>query len=244
MNAELEQRVVERTAQLQTANRELEAFSYSVSHDLRAPLRAVDGYAHILMEEHGASLTAEGRRVCSAIRDNSRRMGQLIDDLLSFSRLGRAGMAPAVVDMRSLALAVYDELTTPDDRNRIDLRVGALPTAVGDRALMRQVWTNLISNAIKFSSRRDSVVIQVDSRPGPGEIIYFIHDNGAGFDQQYAHKLFGVFQRLHTEKEFQGTGVGLAIVQRVIQRHGGRVWAESTPDQGATFFFALPVIEG
>jgi PAS domain S-box-containing protein len=240
LNDELEQRVVERTAQLEAAVKELEAFSYSVSHDLRAPLRAIDGFTRILVEDYGPSLDAEGKRVCAVISDNTRHMGQLIDDLLAFSRLSRADMRPMAIDMGALAEAAFRQLTTPESQERIDFRLGALPPAVGDPTLIGQVWMNLLSNALKFSSKRERAVVEVGCQAGEGESIYYVRDNGAGFDMQYAGKLFGVFQRLHSEREFEGTGVGLAIVQRAIHRHGGRVWGEGEVDKGAIFFFTLP----
>jgi light-regulated signal transduction histidine kinase (bacteriophytochrome) len=239
LNAELEQRVRDRTAQLEESNKELEAFSYSVSHDLRAPLRAIDGFTRILTGDYGPRLDMEGQRICSVIHDNTQKMGQLIDDLLSFSRLGRAEMSLSRIDMETMADSVFHELTTPESRARIDFQVGALPPAVVDPTLMRQAWMNLLSNAIKFSSKRQRAVIKVSAQQSQGEDIYAIQDDGAGFDMQYVGKLFGVFQRLHSSKEFEGTGVGLALVQRVIQRHGGRVWAKGEPDRGATFYFAF-----
>ena len=240
LNQELEQRVAERTAQLEAANRELEAFSYSVSHDLRAPLRAVDGYTRILEEDYQAILDAEGQRVCAVIRQQTQRMGELIDDLLAFSRLGRAQMEAASIDMAALVTSVFQELTTPEDQARIDFHLVPLLPALGDPAMIRQVWLNLLGNAIKFSARCERAVIEVGCSQAGSETIYSVHDNGAGFDIQYAAKLFGVFQRLHSEREFEGTGVGLAIVQRIIQRHGGRIWAEGVVDRGASFYFTLP----
>ncbi len=235
----LEEKVRERTAQLEAANKELEAFSYSVSHDLRAPLRAIDGYTHILEEEYESILGDEGKKVCEVIIGQAQRMGRLIDELLTFSRLGRTQMQSAVMDMAGLVRAAFDELLTPAECARIDLHIGDLPLAVGDPAMIRQVWVNLLSNAIKYSSKRERAVIDVGCQQEEGQAIYFVRDNGAGFDMQYIDKLFGVFQRLHSEREFSGTGVGLAIVQRVIQRHHGRIWAESTVDQGATFYFTI-----
>jgi len=226
--------------QLAAANRELEAFSYSVSHDLRAPLRAIDGFTRILAKEYEPHLDAEGRRLCSVIRDNTRSMSRLIDDLLAFSRLGRVEMKLSPIDMGGMATALFYEATTPESRERIDFRVGAVPPAFGDPTLMRQVWMNLIANAIKFSSKRERAVIDIRGEEREGEAVYSVTDNGAGFDMRYVDKLFGVFQRLHSTSEFEGTGVGLALVQRVVRRHGGRAWAEGEIDRGATFHFALP----
>jgi PAS domain S-box-containing protein len=240
LNEDLEQRVAERTAQLEAANKELEAFSYSVSHDLRAPLRAIEGYTRILEEDYEPLLDAEGQRVCGVVRQQTQRMGRLIDELLAFSRLNQAAMHMFPIDMETLVYSVFDDLATPEARERVDFHVDALPPAVGDPTMMRQVWVNLLSNAIKFSAGRERAIIQVSGEQQAKETVYSVRDNGVGFDMQYADKLFGVFQRLHSEREFEGTGVGLAIVQRVIHRHGGRVWATAEMDKGATFYFALP----
>jgi light-regulated signal transduction histidine kinase (bacteriophytochrome) len=240
LNEELEQRVRDRTLQLETANRELEAFAYSVSHDLRAPLRAIDGYSRILLEECSADLDAEGRAHLAVISENTHRMGRLIDDLLALSRMSRVEMQSVPVDMQSLAAACFEDLAPPDERGRIEFVLGSLPAAEGDPALLRQVWANLIANAIKFASNLERACIAIEGREENGERIYSVRDNGVGFQQEYASKLFHPFQRLHSAREFEGTGVGLAIVQRVVQRHGGRVWAEGAPDRGATFSFALP----
>jgi protein kinase len=240
LNEELEQRVRERTTQLESVNRELESFSYSVSHDLRAPLRAIDGFTRILAEDYGTGLDAEGRRLCAVIRSNTHRMAGLIDDLLAFSRLGRLEMRTAPIDMTGLVSSVLKDLTTPEIAERLDLRLHPLPPAVGDSTMLRQVWVNLLSNALKFSSKRARIFIEVGSTERESEVEYCVRDNGAGFDMRYVDKLFGVFQRLHGEREFEGTGVGLAIVQRVIQRHGGKVWGSGDVDRGATFSFTLP----
>jgi signal transduction histidine kinase len=238
---ELERRIRERTAQLEVANRELEAFGYSVSHDLRAPLRAIDGYTRILLEEYQPLLDAEGKRVCSVISESAHKMSVLIDDLLSFSRLGRSAINPRKLNMEEMANAVFQDLTTAQSRKRIDFRVDAATPVMGDLSLLRQVWVNLISNAIKFSSKQKRAVIRVRGENTEGEVVYSVQDNGVGFDMQYANKLFGVFQRLHSAREFEGNGVGLALVQRVVLRHGGRVWAEGEIGKGATFYFSLPL---
>ena len=237
--ADLEKRVRERTAQYEAANKELEAFSYSVSHDLRAPLRSVDGYVQILLEDYSHLLDEEGRRICGVISGSARHMGRLIDDLLSLSRVGRTEMSRVPVDIGGLALSIYCELTAEAARADMDVDIAPMPCVPADPTLMRQVLVNLLSNALKFSSRKEKTVIRVGCEDLGEEIVYFVKDHGAGFDQQYAGKLFGVFQRLHSTKEFEGTGVGLAIVQRIIQRHGGRVWAQGKPNEGATFYFAL-----
>jgi PAS domain S-box-containing protein len=240
MNVELEKRVRERTAQLEQANRELESFSYSVSHDLRSPLRAIDGFTNILLEDYYHDLPPGGQQVSRSILNNTRRMSQLIDDLLAFSRLNRFEMRHVPVDMHALAELAFNELTTPENRQKIAFKLQPLPGMSGDPNLMRQVWLNLMSNAIKFSSRREETHIEVGFETRKEETVYYIRDNGAGFDMKYAGKLFGVFQRLHGIKDFEGTGVGLAIVQRIILRHGGRVWADAKIDHGATFYIALP----
>ena len=239
LNAELEQRVIERTAQLEAANQELEAFSYSVSHDLRAPLRAVNGFAGIVLEDFGPQLPAEGRRYLERIRTGGQQMGVLIDDLLAFSRLSRQPMDRHAVDMAKLVKNVLEELKPQHAGRELEWKLGHLPPCDGDAALLQQVWVNLISNAIKYSRGRKPAVVEIGYLCDSGASTYFIRDNGTGFDMQYAHKLFGVFQRLHRADEFEGTGVGLAIVQRIIHRHGGRVWAEAKENAGATFYFTL-----
>ncbi len=238
--ANLEKLVEERTASLEAANGELESFCYSVSHDLRAPLRAIGGYAGILSEEYAPSLDDEGKRVCSVILANTTRMGALIDGLLAFSRFGRAKMSPSPLDMEDLVRSIYDEITPEDTRGRIDFRLSPLPSATGDVTLIRQVWSNLLSNAIKFTSKRERPHIEIEGTTTETELVYTIRDNGSGFDMQFADRLFGVFQRLHSMQEFDGTGVGLAIVRRIVERHGGRIRAEGRVDRGAEFVFTLP----
>jgi PAS domain S-box-containing protein len=240
LNAELENRVVERTAQLEEANKELEAFSYSVSHDLRAPLRAIDGFSRIVVEEYAKKLDAEGKRLLNVIRANTQKMDELITDLLSLSRFTRSEMQFSRVNMSTLANSIYHEIALPEVQKNFSFSVAPIPDAYCDHSLIRQVWTNLISNAVKFTTPNDVRTIEIGSRCEDGMNIYSIKDSGVGFNSEYAHKLFGVFQRLHKAEEFEGTGVGLAIVQRVIHRHGGRVWAEGKVGEGATFFFSIP----
>jgi signal transduction histidine kinase len=240
LNAELEQRVRDRTAQLEAANKELEAFSYSVSHDLRAPLRAIDGFSRILLEDYIENLDEEGKRVLSVIRNNTQKMGQLIDDLLLFSRLGRQELRASGIDMGKLAKAVSEELKLAVPERKLKFTINTLIPAQGDQAMIRQVFVNLLSNAVKFTRPKEIAVIEVDGRSERNENVYTVKDNGVGFDMQYVNKLFGVFQRLHSSEEFEGTGVGLAIVQRIIHRHGGRVWAEGKINKGATIYFSLP----
>jgi signal transduction histidine kinase len=240
LNAELEQRVTDRTAQLEAANRELEGFSYSVSHDLRAPLRAVVGFSKLLLEDHAEQLDDEARRKLAVIQSEAGRMGQLIDELLAFSRLGRKAMQMTDLDMSELARTTFAGLNGQHEGACPDLHLGDLPRAKGDRVLVGQVWANLLSNAMKFSSKKERPRIEVSAISDELEHVYFVRDNGAGFDPRYRAKLFGVFQRLHSSSEFPGTGVGLALVERIVVRHGGRVWADGKPDEGATFYFTLP----
>jgi PAS domain S-box-containing protein len=240
LNETLEQRVLSRTAQLQAANQELEAFSYSVSHDLRAPLRAITGFASILREDHAARLDPEGLRVLGVVRNEAERMGVLIDDLLAFSRLGRQPMQCAEVNLTALVPTIFQELAAREPHRRLRLTLGDLPPLVGDAAMLRQLLTNLLSNAVKYTGPMADPQVEVGSREQGGVRVYFVKDNGVGFDLQYASKLFGVFQRLHSEAEFEGTGVGLALVQRIVHRHGGWIWAESQVNEGATFYFTLP----
>jgi signal transduction histidine kinase len=240
LNIDLERRIESRTSQLEAANKELEGFSYSVSHDLRAPLRAIVGFAKMLQEDHAEKLDEEAQRKLGVIQSEAQRMGLLIDDLLAFSRMGRKAMQSIEFDMTELARATYDGLNGHHDGPKAEFRLGSLPRAKGDRTLLGQVWANLLSNALKFSSKREKPLIEVSAISDEKEHVYFVRDNGAGFDPRYQSKLFGVFQRLHDSSEFNGTGVGLALVQRIVVRHGGRVWADSKPDAGATFYFTLP----
>lgn len=240
LNQDLEGRVMERTAQLENANKELEAFAYSVSHDLRAPLRAIDGFSRILLDEYPDKLDAEGQRYLNVVRANTTKMAQLIDDLLNFSRMGRREMAAAPVDMARLVQEVFDELQAAVPDRRLTLLVKDLAPTRGDHAMIQQVLVNLLSNAVKFTAVQAEAIIEVGCRRGTDENEYYVKDNGAGFDMQYQDKLFGIFQRLHSSKEFEGTGIGLAIVKRIVTRHGGRVWAEGKVHEGATIHFTLP----
>jgi light-regulated signal transduction histidine kinase (bacteriophytochrome) len=232
--------VRERTTQLEVANKELEAFSYSVSHDLRAPLRGIDGYARILEEDYNAKLDDEGRRVLGVVRSEALRMGALIDNLLTFSRLGRQRVELTVIDMTALARDVFDRLIEKAEGAPVRFDLDELPPAHGDIAMVRQVLVNLLGNAIKFTRRRSAPVIEIGGTLADGTSAYFVRDNGEGFDEAFKDKLFRVFQRLHSEEEFEGTGVGLALVQRIVHRHGGEVRAEGRPGIGATFHFTLP----
>ncbi len=225
---------------LETVNKELEAFSYSVSHDLRAPLRAISGFVEALLEDCAPRLDAEGRRYLGLIQDNAHQMGQLIDDLLAFSRLSRQEMNETRIDMGGLARAVFDDLARLTPERQLALRVGSVPPAQGDPSLVRQVLVNLLANAIKFTKTKAQASVEFGYLPALGGGAYYVKDNGVGFDMQYVNKLFGVFQRLHAVTEFEGTGVGLALVQRIITRHRGQVWAEGAVGQGATFYFTLP----
>ena len=240
LNEELEDRVKRRTAQLESANKELEAFSYSISHDLHAPLRAMDGFANILLEDHEASLDTEGKRLLGIIIETAGKMGCLIDDLLAFSRLGKSDIRVTEIDMKNMVHSVYQELVPDSGKYKTEFLLHDIPHAFGDTSLIRQVWINLISNAIKYTSKIQQPKIEIGAETSDSGTVYFVKDNGAGFDMEYYDKLFGVFQRLHTSREFAGNGVGLAIAQRIILRHGGSIKAHAQINEGATFFFTLP----
>jgi signal transduction histidine kinase len=242
LNKELEQRVSDRTAELADANKELEAFSFSVSHDLRAPLRHVEGFIEILQNAKGPALDAEARQYLQTISDSARQMGRLIDDLLAFSRTGRAEVRKICINMTDLVSGVLRDLEHESRDRQIKWEIGQLPQVQADPALLRQVMVNLLGNALKYTRTRPEAHIEIGSDGAEQEEIIFVRDNGVGFDMRYAHKLFGVFQRLHRTAEFEGTGVGLANVRRIIQRHSGRTWAESELGKGATFYFSLPKI--
>lgn len=227
---------------LKEVNKELDSFTYSVSHDLRAPLRAISGYTRILKEDYGNLIDAEGKRIMNVISNNAQKMGQLIDDLLAFSRLGRQNIVSVPIDMNSLVRSIKDDLIAFSDLKNIQIDIRNLIIAIGDSSMIKVVMTNLLSNAIKYSSKKDEIIIEVGSYYEGKNIVYYVKDKGAGFDMQYYDKLFGVFQRLHSTSEFEGTGVGLAIVQRIINKHGGKVWAESKIDIGSTFYFSLPKV--
>jgi signal transduction histidine kinase len=227
-------------AQLAASHKDLEGFSYSVSHDLRAPLRAIDGFSRILLEDYASKLDDEGRRLLTVVRDNTQKMGQLISDILAFSRAGRAEINVSEIDMDELAAEIFDELKPAAAGHTVNFRIHSLPPARADRAMMRQVLANLLSNAIKFTRTRGVANIEVSGHAAGEENIYLVKDDGVGFDPRYTHKLFGVFQRLHSTEEFEGTGIGLAIVKRIVDKHGGRVWAQPMPGEGAAFYFSVP----
>jgi len=240
LNATLEERVAQRTQELREAVRDLESFSYSVSHDLRSPLRSIDGFANVLIEDYSEVLDDEGRRLLGIIVRNAQRMGQLIDDLLEFSRMGRKPLARSVTDLTGLASSILDELKESQPERTVLIELSDLPRAQADSSMLRQVLVNLLSNAWKFTRKVEAARIEVGSAEDGSHYRYWVKDNGAGFDMQYADKLFGVFQRLHRQEEFEGTGVGLAICHKIVSRHGGSIWAEAALGEGATFFFTLP----
>lgn len=230
-----------REEELKSVNKELEAFSYSVSHDLRAPLRGINGYTQILEQDYISQLDDEAKRLMANIKSNTKKMGQLIDDLLDFSRLGRKELAKQRISMEEMVTGVCKEINNMQDSNRpVKFKINELASIEADSVTMKQVWANLIENAVKYSSKKENPFIEIGSSGHNGSMIYYVKDNGAGFDMRYADKLFGVFHRLHSEHEFEGTGVGLALVQRIVNKHGGKVWAESKQNEGATFYFTLP----
>ncbi len=239
LNIELEQRVAQRTAQLEASIKELEEFSYSMSHDMRTPLRALDGFSKILLEEHSASLDDEGKRLVKVLRDNAQRMGRLIDDILHYLSMGRRKMEFSSVDIAKLASEIVTELQAAVPARRLRLEIGTLPSAWGDSNMLREALQNLLANAVKFSPDEE-VLIEIGSAAEKNENVYSITDHGIGFDMRYAGKLFRVFERVHPTGQYEGSGIGLAIVKRIVTRHGGRVWAEGKVDEGATIYFALP----
>jgi len=238
----LNEALIRRAEQIESINRDLESFAYSVSHDLRVPLRAIDGFSHLVLKRYGDKLDDEGRRLLNVVRDSVSRMGQMIDDILVFSRTGRLVMAESEVNMENLARAALEELAPNLTGRDVKVEIGRLPPVHGDPAMLRQVWVNLLANAVKFTRPKPAAQIEVEGKIEGTECVYFVKDNGVGFDMQYADKLFGVFQRLHGIEEFEGTGIGLATAKRIITKHGGRVWAEGKVNEGATFYFALPVL--
>jgi light-regulated signal transduction histidine kinase (bacteriophytochrome) len=242
LNAELEERVNERMVQLNDLNSEFQAFTYSVSHDLRAPLRAIDGFSKFVLEDYGTKLDSEGQRLLGLIRSNTKKMDKLITDILAFSRVNRSELKKSKIDMTKMARSMFNEGVSPEIHEHLDFIIDELPETYADPTYIKQVWINLISNAIKFSSLKMKPEIKIGGYLEDRSQIYFVSDNGVGFNPEYAHKLFGVFQRLHKVNEFEGTGVGLAVVQRIIHRHGGKTWAEGKEGKGATFYFSLPVM--
>jgi len=239
LNNQLETRVTERTAQLESVNKELEELTYSISHDLKAPLRYITGYISLLMKKHMNLLPEEGRRYLDNISFSAINMGELIDGLLQFSRTGRIGMNRKLLDMNEIVDALIQPNREQDQQHRIEFHINPLPPAFGDLEMIKSIWNNLIENAIKFSKKKDLAKISIGAEKNETEIIYYIKDNGAGFDMNYAAKLFTVFERLHPREDFEGTGIGLATVKKIIARHGGRIWAEGKVGEGAAFYFTL-----
>lgn len=240
MNDSLEKKVKERTAELENANKELEAFTYSVSHDLMAPLRIIDGFSQVLLDDYRHKLDADGLQTLQVIKRNATRMGELVNDLLNLARLGRANLVKRSIDMNDIVAAVIDDMRFSTNKLAAMINLKDLKPAECDHVLIKQVWANLLSNAVKYSKNRENPLIEIGCTEQNGQTVYYIKDNGVGFDLQYAGKLFGVFQRLHKPTEFPGTGVGLAIVHRIITRHGGKVWADAKVNEGAVFYFTLP----
>jgi signal transduction histidine kinase len=238
-NTDLKQQLQQHIEQLQQANQEFESFAHSVSHDLRAPLRAIGGFSNILLKDFAPQISDDARRLLKIVTSSATQISQMIDGLLNFSRLGRQPLSIQPVDLANLAKQTVDELRRTQKRE-FEVKIGDLPPAFGDPELLKSVFANLLSNAFKFSAHTESPRIEIGCRPGNREHTYFVRDNGIGFDLQYAERLFGIFVRLHSEQEFEGHGLGLATAQRILQRHGGRIWAEAEPNKGATFFFTLP----
>jgi light-regulated signal transduction histidine kinase (bacteriophytochrome) len=237
---EVTEQLKEERHKLELSNKELEAFSYSVSHDLRAPLRAIDGFSKFLFEDYSDRIDEEGHRLIRIIRENANKMDKLISDMLSLSRLTRMEMNYSSIDMQSLTEAMYYETATHKQIEEFEIEINKMPVVNADSSLIKQVWINLISNALKYSRKSEKKKIEIGAEELDSKIVFWIKDYGVGFNEKYLSKLFGVFQRLHSEKEFEGTGVGLAIVQRIIHRHGGNVWANGEINKGATFYFSLP----
>jgi signal transduction histidine kinase len=240
LNEDLEQLVVERTSKLELANKELESFSYSVSHDLRAPIRAINGYTKILEEDYHDKFDEDGLTVLASIITNSKKMGHLIDDLLAFSKLGRKSISGSEINMQEMVTTLCDEITKENLDRKIEFTIHPLTPIYGDPSLIHQVWINLISNSVKFSKYKPTTIIEIGCYQKDDQTVYFVKDHGAGFDMKYYDKLFGVFQRLHGQEEFEGTGIGLAIVQKIVTRHNGLVWGDAVINEGASFYFSLP----
>jgi light-regulated signal transduction histidine kinase (bacteriophytochrome) len=237
---QLEDKVVLRTKELEHANRELESFSYSVSHDLRAPLRKINSFLNMFTERAKGTLDKDSQALLSRVEANANKMGRLIDDLLAFARLGKMQVRKQLIPMNRVVKDLSDEILKHEDGRKIDFRIRPLPEAYADPAAITHVWENLISNAVKYTTKREVAQIEIGAQHDGGEVVYFIHDNGSGFDMAHYHKLFTAFERLHGSNEFEGTGVGLAIVQRIIEKHGGRIWASSETGKGSSFYFSLP----
>lgn len=227
--------------ELEYANNELDSFSYSVSHDLRAPLRAINGYSQVLMEDYGTQLDETGKHTIQVIIKNAFKMAALIDDLLTFSRIGKQGLTKVILNMNNMIQSIIQEFKIQPQNNSVEFLIKPLDDVEGDSSMLKQVITNLVSNAIKYSGKKEKAIIEIGSFKKENMIVYYVKDNGAGFDMKYYDKLFGVFQRLHSASEFEGTGVGLALVQRIVKKHQGEVWAEAEPEKGATFYFSLPI---
>ena len=239
-NSDLQQRIQQHADEVQRVNQELEAFTHSVSHDLRAPLRAIGGFSKILLKDFAPQLPEEARRLLDVVVSSAAQLTQMIDGLLNFCRLGRQSLSMQPIDLSIVAKQALENLRHDQNNRRLEVKIAGLPRCLGDPGLLNQVFANLLSNAFKFTAHTENPLIEIGCLPGNTEHAYFVRDNGIGFDMQYAERLFGVFVRLHPEEEFEGHGLGLSIVQRIIQRHGGRIWAQAQVNKGATFFFTLP----